>query len=119
MDAYKEVLLKVFTDIEVRRNDGEDEILFTCEDGSVYRMWHEQDCCESVWIEDIEGDLADLMHEFILVFEERTETGEGTWGDTWTWTFYTIRTFSGTVVIRWNGESNGYYSESVSFERVG
>lgn len=98
-------------------NNG-DEILFNTEDGKQFWMGHHQDCCESVRVEDIVGDLDDLLNTTILVAEERTDSGEveDGWGDSFTWTFYEFRTINGSVTIRWYGTSNGYYSERVSFE---
>ena len=50
----------------------EDEIHFTCSDGSAYKMWHSQDCCESVSVEEIFGDLSDLYGSPILEASEET-----------------------------------------------
>jgi hypothetical protein len=102
------------------RASGNDALEFTCDDGTVFVMTHLQDCCEGVSIEDINGDLNDLVGSPILMATETTsnEPQEGqnvNDYDTFTWTFYRISTFKGTVVIRWYGESNGYYSESVDF----
>ena len=96
----------------------DDQILFKTTDGKTYRMFHLQDCCESVTIEDINGDLNDLVDSKILKAEESSNRGEVEHGDYCTWTFYHIRTMKGTVVIRWYGTSNGYYSEHADFEEI-
>ncbi|MDD9266006.1 hypothetical protein ACFPES_03070 [Paenibacillus sp. GCM10023248] len=99
---------------EIKNKDNE-ELLFFVSDGEVYRMYHEQDCCESVMVEEIIGNLDDLLHSEILMAEEVTNEGESEWASQ-TWTFYKLATVRGYVTIRWLGESNGFYSESVDFE---
>jgi hypothetical protein len=98
----------------------DDEILFYLADDVYVLMNHHQDCCESVYVEDICGDLEDLVGAQIVHFEERTQIGgddDSSWGSQ-TWTFYDIQTTRGCVNIRWLGESNGYYSESVDISLV-
>ena len=97
-----------------------DEVVFETVDGERYRMYHEQDCCESVTLEDVVGDLEDLVGSEILIAEE--VDGETPVDhkfdyepDSYTWTFYKFATRKGYVDLRWFGQSNGYYSESVSF----
>ena len=86
-------------------------------------MYHSQGCCENVYVEDIIGDLENLIGSPILQSEEATsnENPEGIkpeCQDSFTWTFYKFATIKGYVTIRWYGSSNGYYSESVNFEQV-
>lgn len=105
---------------------GLDEITFTTSDGERFRMYHDQDCCESVDIEDISGDVQDLIGHPITVAEEsegarpadRPKDPDDRYDDSETWTFYRLATERGFVVFRWYGTSNGYYSESVSFEKL-
>lgn len=106
----------------VANNDNE-SITFMADDGSEYVLEHDQDCCESVTVEDVIGDLADLVGAPILMAELVTsqDNPEGItkkYQDSFTWSFYKFATIKGYVTIRWYGESNGYYSEEVSFKRT-
>lgn len=105
---------------EVRQN-GDEEIFFTTSEGDTFQMYHSQSCCEHVYIEDIEGDLQSLVGNPILVAEEVSSDDRGPvsgYDESYTWTFYKLATIKGHVDIRWYGSSNGYYSESVDFEKV-
>lgn len=102
---------------------GDDEIIFKASDGKKYHLIHYQSCCESVSVEDICGDMNDLVGSPIIQAEENSsnDNPDGVTKecqDSFTWTFYRIATAKGQVVIRWYGESNGNYSESVDFEEV-
>lgn len=93
-------------------------IVFVTTAGDIYRMYHQQNCCENVYIEDIVGDLQDLVGSEILlaeeVYGESPPTNDDVY-DSYTWTFYKFATIKGYVDIRWFGSSNGYYSEGVTF----
>ena len=84
----------------------------------VFEMLHHQDCCEHVYLADVNGDEKDLEEATVVHFEERTQDGAKASHDSITWTFYDIQTNKGCVNLRWIGESNGYYSEGVSFDRL-
>ena len=103
---------------------GSDFVTFYTKEENIYEMYHDQECFEKVEVEDICGDIQDLLDSPILLAEESTsrENPKGTemeWqDDSFTWTFYKLSTFKGDVTIRWYGESNGWYSESVDFIEV-
>ncbi len=119
LESFRDLVGHTISNIERKKRD--DELVFTLEDNVRYRMLHHQGCCESVNIEDIAGDLDDLLNTPILFAEESSNShdpvpaGEYDEGSH-TWTFYRLVTIKGSVVIRWYGSSNGYYSESVDFE---
>jgi hypothetical protein len=88
-------------------------------EGVVFAILHQQDCCESVDLIDVAGDLGDLICAPVLVSEARTSDadprGENTYGHDYssaTWTFIELATNKGSVTLRYYGASNGYYSET-------
>ena len=86
-------------------------------DGRSYRMLHHQDCCERVDLEDVCGDVEDLIGSPIVTAEERSMRGPSQYESS-TWTFYELATNRGSMTLRWLGVSNGYYGEGVSFEEL-
>lgn len=108
----------------IARIDGEKgsrEMVFHAEDGRLFRFYHSQDCCETVVVEDVCGDLADLIGSPLVEAEEVSNADEPAPenADSYTWTFYKFRTAKGSVTVRWLGESNGYYGEGVDFAAEG
>lgn len=115
----KELIGKTFDKVV---NVNNEQLIFKGKE--TYIFYHCPDCCETVEIEDICGDLNDLVGTPIIKAEERISEGENPEGvpvkeyqDSFTWTFYEFATIKGSVTVRWYGESNGYYSESVDLRK--
>lgn len=114
--AFSELQGRTLAGAEVIGNN--ELILYLTKDNYV-RMHHVQDCCESVYIESVVGDLQDLVGEPLCLAEVANRTAElGECSDSGTWTFYKFATRKGFVDVRFLGESNGYYSEGVDIEVV-
>lgn len=96
---------------------GSDSVVFELSDGRRFKLFHSQDCCEHVAIADVNGDETDLIGSPLWLCEESAH-GDAPGSDSATWTFYRMATSKGYVDIRWVGESNGYYSESVEFRKI-
>lgn len=104
---------------EINVFGGDEEILFEFTDGTKYKMHHDQDCCESVTIEDLDGDLQDLIGLPLTTAEQASKDGdESKYGGSSTWSFYRLGNEKVMIVIRWYGSSNGYYSESVDITEL-
>lgn len=139
LTCFEQLQGRICTKVEHRKPGGGDpeQIYFELDTGEKYSLLHERDCCEDVYVEDIIGDLNDLVGTPLVFVEESTnskdpypsefgverpsdeEVRRDYWrNDSFTWTFYRFRTVKGDVSIRWFGSSNGYYSEDVSFVRA-
>jgi hypothetical protein len=124
--TFESMLGKTFR--KVRKQESgigdSDALVFEVSDNEAYAMLYQQDCCASCTIEDICGDLRDLENTPVVRAEENGNDEEHNrpscqkYPESFTWTFYRIGTNKGTVVIRWYGSSNGYYSETPSFEKI-
>jgi hypothetical protein len=113
--------------IDVIDNAGDDDkIVITTECGRKFIFTHYQDCCENVRIYDSKGDLHTLVGKKlesveVAILEEEDPDDvviDDAWREHFTWTTITFNTTDETVISRWIGESNGYYSESVDFEEL-
>ena len=83
----------------------------------VYAFYHEQSCCESVWLTQVDGISDKIIGSRIVIAEVVTNEKKTEYGHI-TWTFYKIGTTKGIIDFRWQGESNGYYSESVDLIKI-
>lgn len=141
MDRYNERVTfeqmqgKTFVDVQhVPEGVGDsDAIVFTVSEDEKYAQYYKQNRCASCSISDITGELSDLVGSTVVIaYESSSSKGidadgnevetqnpdDNIYDDSHTWTFYRISTLKGTVVIRWYGSSNGYYSERASFGRI-
>lgn len=114
VNEYQELIGKVLVDVI----EDETTVDFTFSDGSEYSMYNEEEGTGNgckITLEDVCGEWSDLYGEPLTITEEvinNSSSGVGTW------TFYHFTTIKGYVDLRWFGESNGYYSESVSFRKI-
>ena len=131
MDSYKyteldELVGKTIKEISRNKKGEDDRIFVQTTDGKTYAMFLSQDCCESVSIYDIKGELESLIGSPLTIVEQKTSekwpkdvAAHEYTPESFTWTWFTLKTAkSKKVIIRWLGESNGWYSEGVNFEEL-
>ena len=86
-------------------------------DDGVYAFYHEQSCCESVWLTQVDGINDKIIGSRIVIAEEVVDEKDTEYGHI-TWTFYKIGTNKGMIDFRWQGESDGGYSETVDLVKI-
>jgi hypothetical protein len=121
-EKLPDLLGKVLVSV-CRDNECGDELVMLANDGTEFLFYHEQRCYERVEINDICGDLDDLVGSPITQAEESVSEDRPADAPpdeypaySETWTFYKFATIKGSVTVRWFGSSNGYYSESVNLK---
>ena len=131
MAKLDELINKIISKIEITT----DRVIFTTlsdekdkynvlKDGLVYHAYHNQDCCEDVFLEKVIGSITNILISPVLSTDEKADSINHPEDyieniedsqESFTWTYHTIRTKNGEVTFRWLGTSNGYYGESVYF----
>jgi len=109
---------KTITSIDGSNSDDSDTII-TTSDGSSYTLTHIQDCCEHVRVYGTVGNIDDVLNVEVIDAEDTNPMDNPNAPDykayeSATWSQFRIGTNKGTFEIWWLGESNGYYSETVS-----
>ena len=94
-----------------------DEYFQIFTDDCVYAFYHQQDCCESVRLTQVDGISDKIIGSRIVIAEEVVDEKDTEYGHI-TWTFYKIGTNKGMIDFRWQGESDGGYSETVDFVKI-
>lgn len=120
-ERYPEIGELVGQTLATCTSDGSEIVMETIE-GRIYKLYHNQDCCEHVYIESIDGDLSDLVGSPLVQADEISNDRELDQmidsDESFTWTFYRLATIKGSVTVRFYGSSNGYYSESAELGRT-
>ena len=90
-----------------------DESLLIHLNTHVLEMLHHQDCCETVYLADVVGSFEDLIgYPLLEVSESTVNTNSEDMSSAAS--YYNFKTVKASVQLRWVGESNGYYSETVN-----
>ena len=89
-----------------------DESLLIHLNTHVLEMIHHQDCCETAYLADVVGSFEDLIGYPLLEVSESVVCIP-TECESATASYYNFKTAKASVQLRWIGESNGFYSETV------
>ena len=99
----------------VDESDG--DLLLTTQSGRQIRFYHDQECCESVYIEDQDGEWHELIGKVLTNVSESSDFSDDDL-DCVQKTEFAFTADDTTVVSKWHGESNGYYSTDVSIREI-
>lgn len=105
---------------KVIKDEADEWVALVLETGEIYVAFHEQDCCEHVWITDY-GDIESAVGEHLMQLGSVSSDGGEELPDdqgSHTWTFVNVRTDKDAYQLRFYGTSNGYYSEDAQWYRL-
>ena len=113
---FSDLVGEVLDTVDIDRE--ENQILLTTRSGRRFMVYHEQDCCETVAISGQDGSFDNLIGKPIVEARDfAVDTGDDEI-DSQTTTTLVFRADDQTVISRWIGDSNGYYSERVDIAEL-
>jgi len=105
----------------ISKMDVDDDTSFETSIGK-FSLYHSQSCCECVRLEKTIGNVEDVLNSPILIAEDGYEEPSGEekrkYSSSYTWSRYRLVSAKGEFVMYFLGESNGYYSETMTFKKV-
>ena len=108
---------EVLDSVDIDRE--ENQILLTTRSGRKFLVYHEQDCCETVAISGQDGNFDKLIGKPLIEARDiAVDTSEEAIDSSQTTTTLVFRVDDQTVISRWVGDSNGFYSESVDIAEL-
>jgi len=118
-EAISEIVGKTIESVSRTGEEFSEEVRFETQCGRRFVIRHNQDCCEEVRIQSVEGDLQSLVgkrtnrasSEFDNELPEGIEKGDL---ESYTRSIFCIN----DVVITFFGFSNGYYDESATMQEI-
>ncbi len=114
---FSDLVGEVLDAVDIDRE--ENQILLTTRSGRRFLVYHEQDCCETVAISGQDGNFGKLIGKPIVEARDfAVDTSEEAIDSSQTTTTLVFRVDDQTVISRWIGDSNGYYSESVDIAEL-
>ena len=123
MNNFFELKGKIITAIVGLKDESQTVDIHT-KDGYIYRLEHIQDCCEYVRVFNFVGDANDIYGSEIVLAEDDNPMDnpfapeyKAYEHNTWT-VFKLVAANESSLEIWWLGESNGYYSENVNFNKI-
>lgn len=114
---FEELKGKIIKKISI--SEDKNIIKFLTDEDIEYQMYHDQTCCEDVYLDDVDNDINLLLNSPILKAQYTTNYTPAMGSrDSFTWSFYRLGTINGMCVFRWYGTSNGCYSEEADLYEV-
>ncbi len=86
---------------------------FICAGMGEFVIYHPQDCCERVCLEEILGEIPATPFLIKKITETGDISGEGYGDEVVENQFYLFETSKGDFILHFNGTSNGFYGTSV------